>query len=150
MTPPGSGCESATPRGFFCPGAALSDRTVIFIDGNNWYHALKDKKVGVPDLGRLDYRRISQKLVGPRTWLGTRYYIGRMDQSWNARDYAAQRAFLASLEADDPARISVHLGRLERRWETDTAASELLRYLAGLTVRIDQQVYHDTEPEAST
>jgi len=119
----------------------LPDRAIIFIDGNNWYHALKE--VGVGDLGRLDYRRISEKLVGPRTWLGTRYYIGRMDQTWSRQSYAAQRSFLSRLEQDDPARISSHLGRLERRKEHNEAAKELLQYLAGLNVRLDTSVYRD-------
>jgi uncharacterized LabA/DUF88 family protein len=119
----------------------LPDRAVLFVDGNNWYHALKD--VGVKDLGRLDYRLISEKLVAPRTWIGTRCYIGRMDQSWSPKDYAAQRSFLARMEQDDPARIRALLGRLERRTEHNEAASELLHYLAGLSVRIDRQVFQD-------
>lgn len=117
----------------------MSDRAILFIDGNNWYHALRD--VGVGDLGRLDYRGISEKLVEHRRWIGTRYYIGRMDQQWSPRHYAAQRSFLARLKRDDPSRISIHLGRLERRSEQSEAARELLQYLAGLPKRIDGEVY---------
>jgi len=57
----------------------MADRAILFIDGNNWYHALKD--AGLSDLGRLDYAAVSRKLVGPRTWLATRYYIGRVSQA---------------------------------------------------------------------
>ena len=117
----------------------MPDRAILFIDGNNWYHALRDN--GVRDLNRLDYSRISRKLAQSRDWTGTRYYIGRMDQRWDARAYAAQRSFLARMIQDDPSRISTHLGRLERRTAHSEAAEELLRYLAGLQIRIDPQVY---------
>lgn len=63
---------------------------------------------------RLDYRAISLKLAGPRAWLETRYYIGRVSQTGNAQLYADQRKFVASLMATD-SRISVHFGRLEPR-----------------------------------
>ena len=52
------------------------DRAVFFIDGNNWYHGCRG--IGLDDLGRLDYVRICQKLVGPRNWIASRYYIGRV------------------------------------------------------------------------
>ena len=51
----------------------MSDRAVLFVDGNNWYHSLT--AIGLADLGRLDYSKISTKLLGPRTWVATRYYI---------------------------------------------------------------------------
>ena len=41
----------------------MPDRAVVFIDGNNWYHSIKD--AGIEDLGRLDYGKISRKLLGP-------------------------------------------------------------------------------------
>jgi hypothetical protein len=37
-----------------------------------------------------------------------------MKQEWNAEDYANQRKFLSLIEKDDP-RITVHLGRIEKR-----------------------------------
>jgi len=118
----------------------MADRAILFIDGNNWYHALRD--VGVSDLGRLDYAAVSRKLVGPRIWLATRYYIGRVSQGGNRALYADQRRFLSTLISTDP-RITTHLGRLEPRPFEDPAADELNRYLAELEVRIDRRVYHD-------
>lgn len=118
----------------------MVDRAVVFIDGNNWYHSIKD--AGVKDLGRLDYGKIYRKLLGPRTWTATRYYIGQVPQVGDSSLYSAQRRFLALLQATD-SRISVHRGRLEERPVDDPAASELLRYLATLKVRFDQNVYHD-------
>ena len=66
----------------------MADRAIIFIDGNNWYHALCD--VGVQDRARLDYKRISEKLLGPREWVETRYYIGQINQQQNPNLYAQQ------------------------------------------------------------
>jgi uncharacterized LabA/DUF88 family protein len=116
----------------------VADRAIIFIDGNNWYHALRD--VGIEDLGRFNYKTLSERLVGPRVWVGTRYYIGRVPQDMSPVLYADQRRFLAALEATDP-RITAHLGRLEPRTVESPAARELLRYLANLKTPIDRAVY---------
>ena len=118
----------------------MPDRAVLFVDGNNWYHSLVS--LGLPDLIRLDYARISEKLTGPRTWIATRYYIGEVHQQGNSRLYAGQRRFLAHLTSTNP-RISSHLGRLETRVVRNKAALELRRYLSGLTVRIEPGVYRD-------
>jgi hypothetical protein len=116
----------------------MADRAIIFIDGNNWFHALCE--IGVRDRARLDYVKISEKLVGPREWIATRYYIGQVNQKYNSELYARQRSFLASLEnADD--RISVHLGRIEPRIVSNPAAKELREYLANLPVKLDPMVF---------
>lgn len=81
----------------------MADSAIVFIDGNNWYHSLKD--AGLEDLGRLDHAKVSRKLLGPRTWVATRYYVGQVRQQGNPRLYAAQRRFLAAMTATD-ARIS--------------------------------------------
>ena len=116
----------------------MADRAVLFIDGNNWYHALR--AIGVEDRARLDYQKISTKLIGSREWVATRYYIGQVNQKFNSALYAQQRSFLASLTETD-ARISVHLGRIEPRTTTDDAAEELRRYLSKLPVKIDAGVF---------
>src|SRR4051812_41515834 len=109
----------------------MPDRAVVFVDGNNWYHALCD--VGVEDRAQLDYKRISEKLIGPRQWCGTRYYIGQVNQKFNADLYAQQRRFLAGLQSTD-SRISVHLGRIEPRTASNHAAAELREYLSNLPI----------------
>jgi hypothetical protein len=38
------------------------DRAILFIDGNNWFNALKE--IGVDQRLRLSYSKISQKLTG--------------------------------------------------------------------------------------
>jgi uncharacterized LabA/DUF88 family protein len=118
----------------------VADRAVVFIDGNNWYHALLH--ANVHDRARLDYRKISEKLVGPREWIETRYYIGQVNQKFNASLYSQQRSFLASLRSAD-SRISVHLGRIEPRTVSNDAAKDLREYLSKLTTRIDSAVFAD-------
>lgn len=119
----------------------MTDRAVLFIDGNNWYHGLRDH-LGLRNLLELDYAAISKKLLGPRQWLGTRYYIGQVSQHGNTKLYADQRRFLAHLAAADP-RISYHLGRLEPRAVRNEAAAELRRYLSDLKIRIDATVFRE-------
>lgn len=109
----------------------MADRAVVFIDGNNWYHYLK--AAGVDRRLLLDYAKISKKLLGPRDWLGTRYYIGRVDQRQDATAYADQRRFVAYLEQTDH-RITVYFGRIEPRPAENRAAKELQHYFHGLSV----------------
>lgn len=114
---------------------------MIFIDGNNWYHGIKS--AGVLDPARLDYCKIATKLVGPaRSWLASRYYIGKVSAAWSQQLLADQRRFMASFEAAD-ARNTVHYGRLERREVRSEAAHELLAYLGALKTKIDPTVYRD-------
>lgn len=115
------------------------ERAFLFIDGNNWFHYLASARVS--DRLGLDYAKIANKLVGARVWAGTRYYIGRIDQSSQPRLYADQRKFLASLENTD-ARIATRLGRIERRFETSDAAHELKAFLNALPQKIDPAVFH--------
>jgi len=118
----------------------VPERAAIFIDGNNWYHSLKAAQV--QSQARLDYVKIAQKLVGPRTWEATRYYVGQVPQAGNAQSYADQRSFLARFQNAD-SRHSVHLGRLETRPVKSDAAHDLLQYLAAMPARIDPKVYQD-------
>lgn len=124
----------------------MAVRAVVFVDGNNWHHSLRD--VQVEHIGRLDFRKISRKVVGIRSWHETRYYIGQVPQTGNPKLYASQRRFLASLRAADR-RISVHLGRLEPRSVKSAAARDLKRYLTRLPKRIDRNVFHDLMQIAS-
>ena len=105
-------------------------RASLFIDGNNWYHGIKN--LGITDRRRLDYGKISTKLVRDRDWIATRYYIGRVPQTRDLTLYAEQRRFLAKLESNP--RISTHLGRLESRQSVNKAALELRSYLANTSL----------------
>lgn len=118
----------------------MVDRAILFVDGNNWFHSLR--ACGVADLIDLDYAKISLKLIAPREWLATRYYIGQVQNTGNERLYADQRRFLARLRATD-ARISTHLGRIESRPTRNEAAIELRQYLANLKAQIPSPVFRD-------
>jgi uncharacterized LabA/DUF88 family protein len=124
----------------------VADRAILFVDGNNWYHGLKD--AGVENQADLDHRKIAKKLVGPRIWTGTRYYIGQVQQIGNVQLYADQRRFLAGLQAADR-RISVHLGRLETRTLRNDCAVALHEYLSRMPVRIDPVVFRELMALAS-
>ena len=101
-------------------------RAIVFVDGNNWYHGLKN--AGVHNIGDLNYRKISQKLCGPRIWCGLRYYVGKVENSGNTRLYSEQRAFVDRLRKSDP-KISVHFGRLEPRNNENQLSLDLLNYV---------------------
>jgi len=113
------------------------DRAILFVDGNNWYSFMK--KCGVKDPMILSYATISTKLLGPRTWIATQYYIGAVKQEGNLSLYAEQRRFLASLTAED-SRITVHLGRVERREEVNPLADEVESYLRQPHLNIGEDV----------
>lgn len=119
----------------------MTDRAVVFVDGNNWYHGLRSQ-LKLNHLLELDYASVSKKLLGPRMWVGTRYYIGRVPRRGNPNLHANQRRFLARLAATDK-RISYHLGRLEPRAVSNETATDLIRYLKELHTRCDPVVYRD-------
>lgn len=102
----------------------MPEKAFLFIDGNNWYHACKSG--GLRDLFALDYAAISRKLLGPRDWGETRYYIGALKQ--NHLGYREQRQFNSRIQNQD-SRISVHLGRMEERPSENRLATELLAYI---------------------
>ena len=51
----------------------------MFVDDSNWHHTFKSISVISP--GRLDYAKLSKKLVGPRTWVAASYYIDQVRQT---------------------------------------------------------------------
>lgn len=120
--------------------AKKANRAVLFVDGSNFYHGLK--KASATGLGHLDFAKVALKLVGPRTWVELRYYVGQVSQSGNTALYAHQRAFVDRQKKLD-SRISFHFGRLETRSSESDAAKELLEYLAGLKTKIDAAVYKE-------
>ncbi|HJQ97901.1 MAG TPA: NYN domain-containing protein [Candidatus Polarisedimenticolaceae bacterium] len=112
----------------------------MFVDGNNWFHTLKN--AGVTNLAWLNYAKISSKLAEGRRWAGTRYYVGQVRQFGSSVLHAEQRRYTAWLESLD-VRVSVHFGRLERHHTENLFARELLSYLGTLRIRIDRTVYQE-------
>ena len=107
----------------------MADRAIVFIDGNNWYHSLRE--CGVGRMGDLSYPKICEKLVGPRDWIAARYYIGRVNQGAQPSLYAEQRMFISRLTGD--ARITAHFGRLEARKVKNSLATIVSDYATNST-----------------
>ena len=81
-------------------------RTVVFIDGNNWFHGLR--KMGV-DACDLDYRKVARELLKGRPLVEIRFYIGKV---MGDRDrIERQRSKVALLEAQG---VRVTWGRIQR------------------------------------
>lgn len=102
-----------------------SERSVLFIDGNNWYHGLK--KIGV-DAYDLDYTEVGKKLLKGRTLAEIRFYIGRVrgDRLRAAR----QQRQLDRLQRQG---VRLFLGRIQRNPvppEKNPALVELREVLA--------------------
>ncbi|MFH1129241.1 MAG: NYN domain-containing protein [Patescibacteria group bacterium] len=88
-------------------------RTIVFIDGNNFYFKLKelaDKKFGLLDF---DFRKFSEWLVQPNELLEIRYYIGAIRRQKNniksEEMYANQQRLFRKLQVQN---IEVVLGQL--------------------------------------
>ncbi|MBX7187801.1 MAG: NYN domain-containing protein [Vicinamibacteria bacterium] len=117
----------------------MSYRALVLIDGNNFYHRLTEARVDP----WLNYASVSKKIIGDRTWVGTRYYVGQMPNTPTyKKSYDDQRKFIGSLCAQDP-KISSHFGRMEFRYPTDPAAKELRAYIGSLRTPIDPAVRRD-------
>lgn len=116
----------------------MTDRAVLFVDGNNFYHSLREE--GVRAIGNVSLAKVSAKIMAPRTWVATNYYVGQVSQHGNTRLYADQRTYVARQQAAD-SRVKFKFGRLEPRTTTNELAEVLGAYLASLTVRIDQSVF---------
>ena len=133
-----------TPGDFFlilrvsgkCYKVLDSERAVIFIDGNNFYHAMRAKlKLSSLDL---NYAEFSAKLVMERTWLETRYYVGEVLQQDDLTRHADQQKFITALGQFD--RVRHFFGRLERRPSKDASQKRLTRWLNSLSHRDDISV----------
>jgi uncharacterized LabA/DUF88 family protein len=126
------------------------ERAVLFVDGSNWYNALRRAGVSAP--GTLCYASISKKLVGAREWIATRYYVGQAPNEQSGRWprlYADQRSFLQRMCRDD-SRIKVCLGRVEKRPAESSAGEALSRFLSQQKARLDADVYRELFAIAQT
>lgn len=116
-------------------------RTIIFIDGNNFYHGVKS--LGLLS-GGLHYEKFSEKLAIDGQWLETRYYIGKVRQEGDLTRYANQRKFLHFLEKFN--RVRYFLGRVESR-PAERTARQLSRWLNSLPERCGIKISGDAIAE---
>lgn len=89
------------------------DRVMVFIDGSNLYHSLRDQ------LGRtdLDFEKFYRKLVGDRRLVRVYYYNAPVDQTKQPQQYASQRRFFDRMRRLPY--LEMRLGRLVyRNWPT--------------------------------
>lgn len=88
------------------------ERVIIFIDGSNLYHGLKNV---IGDVS-LDFIKFPHKLCGQRRLIRTYFYICPVQQEGNEENYRTQQKFLAAL--DDKPYLEKKLGNLEKRGDT--------------------------------
>lgn len=90
----------------------MDERVVIFIDGSNLLHGLKQ------DFNRIDidFVKLVKKLVNFRYLVRVYYYSALPDQKIDPERYKKQQQFLDALQRKDY--FNVVLGRLERRDQT--------------------------------
>ena len=81
----------------------MEDRIFIIIDGNNFYHRLKE--LGLKDLLSFNYGKFAQFLVGNRNLVLSKYYIGAIREESNnlkSRELmASQQKLLGKLQKEN-------------------------------------------------
>lgn len=87
----------------------MADRVMVYIDGSNLYHSLK-QTAGRTDL---DFHKFAKRLVGDRQLVRTYYYNAPIDQMKEPQRYKDQQRFFQALRRIDY--FEVRLGRLVYR-----------------------------------
>ncbi len=73
-----------------------NERVVIFIDGSNFYHSLRDT-FGMHE-NEVDFSEFTEKLKGGRMLIGVYYYNAPLDRSYNEEVYWKQQKFFSELK----------------------------------------------------
>ncbi len=94
------------------PWGTARRRVMIFIDGSNLYHVLKQ----TTDKSNLDYRKFAEKLCGDRELIRTYYYNIRQESPENPKLAESQDRFLNTLYETDY--LEVKLGIWKPRGQT--------------------------------
>lgn len=87
-------------------------RVMIFIDGSNFYHGLKNVVRRV----NINFEKLAQKLCGERELVRVYYYNAPVKREESEERYRAQQKFFSAL--DDVPYLTTKLGRLEKRGNT--------------------------------
>lgn len=78
----------------------MSERVVVFIDGSNFYHSLKDS-FGIHDNANFRgevFNNLIHKIIGNRTLIGVYYYNAPLDRNYNKDTYSKQQRFFEELK----------------------------------------------------
>lgn len=73
------------------------ERVMIFIDGSNFYHSLRDT-FDFHD-NQIDFRKLVDILKGERLLIGVYYYNASLDRGYNKEVYFKQQKFFSELRA---------------------------------------------------
>jgi|WetSurMetagenome_2_1015567.scaffolds.fasta_scaffold45132_2 uncharacterized LabA/DUF88 family protein len=73
----------------------MGERVMVFIDGSNLYHSLKNYF----NRTDLDLGKFTKKIIGKRTHVRTYYYNARVGQKQEPELYKQQQVFFASVNA---------------------------------------------------
>lgn len=71
------------------------ERVIIFIDGSNFYHSLKDT-IGSHE-NEVDFEKLIKILKKDRMLIGVYYYNAPLDRSYNKEVYRKQQKFFSEL-----------------------------------------------------
>ena len=87
-------------------------RIMIFIDGSNFYHGLKN----VVGKVNVNFQKLAEKLCGERELIRMYYYNAPVQREGNEEKYRSQQKFFSAL--DNVPYLTIKLGRLEKRGNT--------------------------------
>jgi uncharacterized LabA/DUF88 family protein len=93
-------------------GSVARRRVMIFIDGSNLYHVLRQNT----DKRNLDYKKFAEKLCGDRELIRTYYYNIRQESTSNPKLAESQDRFLNALYETEY--LEVKLGIWKQRGDT--------------------------------
>ena len=76
----------------------MTDRVIIFIDGSNFYHILKEMYGPSKTLMKFDFNRFSNYLIHDRKKIRVYYYTAPLDRKKNEAIYRKQQKFFEKLK----------------------------------------------------
>lgn len=107
----------------------MDERVVIFVDGSNLYHGMKEI------LGKvnLDYQCFIRKLCGNRKLIRVYYYTPLVSRQETEEQFRSQQRFLTYLQ--DIPYVHIKYGRLARQGEV------LVEKVIDVQIAVDMAVY---------
>jgi uncharacterized LabA/DUF88 family protein len=74
------------------------ERTIIFIDGSNFYHILKEMFESSMTLMKFDFERFIKEIFQDRKVIRTYYYTAPLDKKKDEETYSKQQRFFEKLK----------------------------------------------------